>query len=513
MTDEESVPKTGSVGKPIFHSQMRLVDPASGLDAPAGRDGRAADQGPARLQRLLAEPGSHGQALVDGWFHTGDMARMDDDGFYTIAGRFKDMIISGGENVYAAEVEKVFRDHPAVTGRRADRPARRQMGRGGADGGGAPKAGRTASRRSCVSSAPARLARYKVPKQVAFVAALPVSPYGKVMKAELRAKYAGAVRCGSTDHCRLCAGGQGVGFAVSASPESVVGRACRHLPYDPRDGNHADSSIRTDIDLYYEVARQRGRRWCCMAGHGLSTAGMWHRMIRRCWPRSLPGDPASDNRGAWARASKPAGPYTAAVAGRGHRRACSTRFGIATGGDPGALDGRLHRPGAGARITQQRVERADPGSATNFGGPRHVPITPAAMAVLTDMSGDPLARLQAGDRGQLRRRASPRPHPEVIERIGWQLSHRRNPYRPSRLPGAVGHRPGAAAPRRRAFEQRLAGVTAPTLILFGAHDSRRAPGQCCAAGAADPAQPRAHPAGCGSLLPARNAAGGCTGCI
>ncbi len=51
---------------------------------------------------------------MDGWFHTGDMARMDDDGFYTIAGRFKDMIISGGENIYAAEVEKVFRDHPAV---------------------------------------------------------------------------------------------------------------------------------------------------------------------------------------------------------------------------------------------------------------------------------------------------------------------------------------------------------------------------------------------------------------
>ena len=51
---------------------------------------------------------------MDGWFHTGDMARRDEEGFFTIAGRFKDMIISGGENVYAAEVEAVFRDHPAV---------------------------------------------------------------------------------------------------------------------------------------------------------------------------------------------------------------------------------------------------------------------------------------------------------------------------------------------------------------------------------------------------------------
>ena len=60
------------------------------------------------MQRLLAEPRSHGQALVDGWFHTGDMARRDEEGFFTIAGHFKDMIISGGENVYAAEVEAVF---------------------------------------------------------------------------------------------------------------------------------------------------------------------------------------------------------------------------------------------------------------------------------------------------------------------------------------------------------------------------------------------------------------------
>ncbi len=59
-------------------------------------------------------PEATAAALRDGWFHTGDMARRDEDGFYTIVGRFKDMIISGGENVYAAEVEAVFRDHPAV---------------------------------------------------------------------------------------------------------------------------------------------------------------------------------------------------------------------------------------------------------------------------------------------------------------------------------------------------------------------------------------------------------------
>jgi fatty-acyl-CoA synthase len=114
MTDDESLRKTGSVGKPIFHSQMRLIDPASGLDAPVGETGELLIRGPHVCTGYWQNPEATAKALVDGWFHTGDMARVDEDGFYTIAGRFKDMLISGGENIYAAEVEKVFRDHPAV---------------------------------------------------------------------------------------------------------------------------------------------------------------------------------------------------------------------------------------------------------------------------------------------------------------------------------------------------------------------------------------------------------------
>ena len=121
MTDEESLPKLGSVGKPIFHSKMRLVNPETGQDVPACQDGELRIWGPHVCTGYWRNPEASAEALwydpVDGsgpWFCTGDSFRMDEDGFFTIIGRYKDMIKSGGENIYAAEVEAVFREHPAV---------------------------------------------------------------------------------------------------------------------------------------------------------------------------------------------------------------------------------------------------------------------------------------------------------------------------------------------------------------------------------------------------------------
>lgn len=187
MTDAESFQKTGSVGKPIFHSQMRLVDPASGLDVPAGETGELLIRGPHVCTGYWQNPEATAKALVDGWFHTGDMARRDDEGFYTIAGRFKDMIISGGENIYAAEVEKIFRDHPAVQDAALIGLPDPKWGEVGLMVV-VLKAGKAASADELRQFCAGRLARYKVPKQVAFVDALPVSPYGKVLKAELKAR-------------------------------------------------------------------------------------------------------------------------------------------------------------------------------------------------------------------------------------------------------------------------------------------------------------------------------------
>jgi fatty-acyl-CoA synthase len=105
MTDDDSVPKTGSVGKPIFHSKMRIVDPESGVDVPVGEAGELLIHGPHVCAGYWRNLKATASAITDGWFHTGDMAHMDQDGFFYIDGRYKDMIKSGGENIYAAEVE------------------------------------------------------------------------------------------------------------------------------------------------------------------------------------------------------------------------------------------------------------------------------------------------------------------------------------------------------------------------------------------------------------------------
>ena len=187
MTADEALAKAGSVGKPIFHSRMRLVD-AQGLDVPAGSTGELLIAGDHVCSGYWNRPEASAAALQDGWFHTGDMARQDEDGYFYIAGRFKDMIISGGENVYAAEVEAVFREHPAV----ADAAL---IGQPDARWGEvglmivALKPGQQATHRQLLDFCRGRLAKYKIPKRVEFISSLPYSPYGKVIKAELRAHF------------------------------------------------------------------------------------------------------------------------------------------------------------------------------------------------------------------------------------------------------------------------------------------------------------------------------------
>ncbi len=187
MTDAESVPKSGSVGKPIFHSEMRLVD-ENGCDVPIGETGELLIRGPHVCSGYLNNPEATAASLTDGWFHTGDMARMDADGFYTIAGRFKDMIISGGENVYAAEVEAVFMQHTAVQECALIGKADEKWGEVGLMVV-VLKPGQSATEAELRDYCSTQLARYKVPKQVIFTDQLPYSPYGKVEKAKLRKRY------------------------------------------------------------------------------------------------------------------------------------------------------------------------------------------------------------------------------------------------------------------------------------------------------------------------------------
>lgn len=187
MTNEESITKMGSVGKPIFHSRMRIVD-EDGRDVTRGQTGELIIYGPHVCSGYWQNPKATAKALKEGWFHTGDMARQDEDGYYYMAGRYKDMIISGGENVYAAEVETVFLEHPAVREAALIGMPDEKWGEVGLMVI-VPQAELTTSPEELIEFCRARLARYKVPKRVIYANALPYSPYGKVMKAELRAMY------------------------------------------------------------------------------------------------------------------------------------------------------------------------------------------------------------------------------------------------------------------------------------------------------------------------------------
>ena len=188
MTDEESVSKVGSVGKAIYHSRMRIVD-GEDRDVPIGETGELVIAGPHVCTGYWKNQKATAEALRDGWFHTGDMARQDREGFFYIAGRYKDMIISGGENVYAAEVEASFRDHPSVAEAALigiPDPKWQEVGLMVV----VLKPGKTATEDALRAFCGERLARYKVPKKVVFADSIPYSAYGKVEKEELRKRYA-----------------------------------------------------------------------------------------------------------------------------------------------------------------------------------------------------------------------------------------------------------------------------------------------------------------------------------
>ncbi|MBI5030602.1 MAG: long-chain fatty acid--CoA ligase [Chloroflexi bacterium] len=190
MTDEESLHRIESVGKPIFHSAMRLVDPQTGKDVAVGETGELWIYGPHVCAGYWRNTQATAESITDGWFHTGDGARQDEDGFFYIVGRFKDMIKSGGENIYAAEVEAIFRDHPAVQDAALIGQPDEKWGEVGLMIV-VCKPGQAATENNLLKFCDGKLARYKIPKRIIFADSLPYSPYGKVEKVKLKAKYVG----------------------------------------------------------------------------------------------------------------------------------------------------------------------------------------------------------------------------------------------------------------------------------------------------------------------------------
>ncbi len=188
MTVEDSLAKLGSIGKPMMHTEVRLVG-ADGRDVPTGEVGELWFRGPHLSQGYWNRPEATAEAYVDGgWFRSGDLARCDADGFFTIAGRAKEMIISGGVNVYPAEIEAVLLQHPgvrdaAVVG--VEDPTWGEAGIAFV----VPLAAGSAPAEPLLEFVGERLARFKLPKAVVHLAELPRTAYGKVVKGELKALY------------------------------------------------------------------------------------------------------------------------------------------------------------------------------------------------------------------------------------------------------------------------------------------------------------------------------------
>lgn len=188
MTTEESRRKAGSIGKPLMFTEARLID-AAGNDVAPGEVGELLLRGPHVSKGYWNNPGATASALdPQGWFHTGDLARRDDEGFFYIAGRANDMFISGGVNVYPVEIERELLLHPGVQDAAVIGVPHSTWGEIGVAFVVGVKGGALTGEQ-LTDFLTARLARYKVPKEFIFVEALPCTPYGKVVKGELKREY------------------------------------------------------------------------------------------------------------------------------------------------------------------------------------------------------------------------------------------------------------------------------------------------------------------------------------
>ena len=176
-----------SCGQPSIGVHVRIVDEKNN-DVPARTVGEIAVQSDSVMVEYWQKPKETAEAVVDGWLHTGDLAYYDEKGFIYIVDRKKDMIVSGGENVYPREVEEVLYRHPAVAEAAViGVPDPKWVERVHAVI--VLKAGATATAEEMTAYCKECMASYKTPKSIEFVASLPKNPQGKILKRELREKY------------------------------------------------------------------------------------------------------------------------------------------------------------------------------------------------------------------------------------------------------------------------------------------------------------------------------------
>lgn len=186
LTDaEHALSKIGSVGKPVLHTEIRIVDEGGG-DVRTGEIGELWARGPNVTPGYWERPAANEESFTDGWLHTGDAARMDDEGYVYIVDRWKDMFISGGENVYPAEVEQVLFHNPSILDVAVIGVPDPRWGEAGIAVV-VPRDPGAFDGDAVLSYLDDKLAKFKIPKSVIVVTELPRNAAGKVLKRTLRA--------------------------------------------------------------------------------------------------------------------------------------------------------------------------------------------------------------------------------------------------------------------------------------------------------------------------------------
>lgn len=178
--------KVGSIGVPISDTECRIVNlDAEDTDVPVGQTGELLVKGPQVMKGYWNNPEETARTLTDEWLRTGDIAKMDDEGYFYIVDRKKDMIISGGYNVYPRDIEEVFYEHPKILEATAigiPHPTRGEAIKVFA----VFKEGETATQEELIEYCKDRLANYKLPTDIEFRDDLPKSNVGKILKKDLR---------------------------------------------------------------------------------------------------------------------------------------------------------------------------------------------------------------------------------------------------------------------------------------------------------------------------------------
>jgi len=188
ISPDDAMVKIGSAGKAFFHTTVKVVN-GDGNETEPGEPGELLIKGAHVMKGYWNNPKATAETIRDGWLHTGDIALRDEDGFITIHDRVKDMIISGGENVYPAELENVITSHPGV----ADVAV---IGQDSGRWGESPfavvvRADESLTEADVLKHCDGKLARFKQPKSVGFIEEIPRNPTGKPLKRVLRDQFPG----------------------------------------------------------------------------------------------------------------------------------------------------------------------------------------------------------------------------------------------------------------------------------------------------------------------------------